>query len=294
VIYAFINKHRTTWPIVTMCRVLDVSRSGYFDWINRPPSQREQRRDELAEKIQVVHDDSDQIYGSPRVHKTLVAQGQTVSENTVARVMRETQIRSKMQKKFRPRTTDSNHDLAVAPNHLDRDFAAEKPDQKWVADITYVRTDEGWLYLAAVMDLCSRKIVGWSMADHMQAELINDALLMAVERRGLEAGRDVADDQRLMCHSDRGSQYASVSHQSLLNAFGIVCSMSGAGNCYDNAVIESFWATLKKERIYRERYATNDAARASIFEYVEVFYNRKRLHSTLGYMSPEAFEASLN
>lgn len=292
--YAFINEHRTIWPIVTMCRVLAVSRSGFFGWVKRLPSQRQQRRDELAAKIRVVHENSDRIYGSPRVHETLIAQGEKVCQNTVAKVMRQEQIRSRIHKQFTPCTTDSKHNLPVASNLLDRDFTAAEPNQKWVADITYVPTEEGWLYLAGVMDLCSRKIVGWSMADHMQAELVNDALQMAIDRRGLRLDKDACDDQKLICHSDRGSQYADGGHQQLLRANGLISSMSRVGNCYDNAAMESFWATLKKELVHHERYATRDEAKASIFRYIETFYNRTRLHSTLGYMSPEAFEASLN
>jgi transposase InsO family protein len=226
------------------------------------------------------------VYGSPRVHRALAASGEQACENTVAKVMAEHGVRARGKKKFVPRTTDSRHEQPVADNVLDRQFVAEMPDRKWAADITYVPTGEGWLYLAAVIDLCSRRIVGWSMAEHMRTELVSDALAMAIARRRPGAG--------LLHHSDRGVQYASEDYRHLLQSHGIECSMSGKGDCYDNAVVESFWGTLKTELVNHEHYETRDQARASIFEYVEVFYNRTRLHSSLGYLSPEQFEAGLN
>jgi putative transposase len=204
----------------------------------------------------------------------------------VAKAMKTAGIRAKTKKKFVPSTTDSNHQQPVAPNILDRQFAADLPNQKWAVDITYIPTDEGWMYLAGVIDLCSRKIVGWSMADHMRTELVSDALQMAITRRN--PGKD------LLHHSDRGVQYASDNYLHLMQSHNIESSMSRKGDCWDNAVMESFWATLKNELVNHEHYPTHAAARASIFEYIEVFYNRKRLHSSLGYVSPEAFEASLN
>jgi transposase InsO family protein len=284
--FAFIKEHRQTWPAGVICRVLDVSRAGFFAWLKRPLSRRGRRRRELAAKIRRVHQEHRGVYGSPRVTAALKAQGEKVCQNTVARVMKEQEIRSKTKRRFVPRTTDGRHAHAVADNVLDRDFAATKPNRKWAADITYVPTDQGWLYMAAVIDLCSRRIVGWSMADHMEAELVSDALSMALTRRRPREG--------LLHHSDRGVQYACDAYQSLLARHGIQCSMSGKGDCWDNAVMESFWATLKTELVYQETYATPEEARASIFEYVEAFYNRKRLHSSLGYLSPEMFEASLN
>jgi putative transposase len=297
--FAFIKEHRCTWPVKVMCRVLVVSRSGFFAWLRRAPSARMLRRDALAQQIRVVHVENRRVYGSPRVHEALLAQGQRVSVNTVARVMREKQIRPKTRRKFVPRTTDSRHDQPVAPNLLGRDFHADQPNRKWVADITYVPTEEGWLYVAAVLDLCSRRIVGWSMADHMRAELVGDALQMALDRRRphLKAASPCGGEptaETMLFHSDRGVQYASDEHQHLLARHGITCSMSAKGDCYDNAAMESFWATLKTELVHHECYGSRDQARASIFEYIEVFYNRKRLHSTLGYQSPETFEASLN
>ena len=237
-------------------------------------------------KIRQVHEQNRKVYGSPRVCRALAAQGESVSENTVADIMKERQIRAKRKRKFVPRTTDSAHQQPIADNVLDRQFNAALPDQKWAADITYIPTDEGWLYLAGVLDLCSRRIVGWSMADHMRVTLASDALNMALARRRPGEG--------LLHHSDRGSQYASEDYMYLLESHNIQASMSGKGDCWDNAVMESFWATLKAELVNDAHYATHEQARASIFEYIEVFYNRNRLHSSLGYVSPETFEASLN
>jgi transposase InsO family protein len=273
------------FPVEAACEALAVSRSGYYAWLHRPQSARAQRRQELVEKIQAVHQDNRKAFGSPRVYRALAAQGVAVCENTVARVMREQKIRAKSKKKFVPKTTDSTHDRPVAANLLNRQFDVALPDTAWVVDITYIPTEEGWLYLAGVMDLCTRKIVGWSMADHMRTDLVADALQMAVARRSPGAG--------LLHHSDRGVQYASEDYQHLLERHKMRCSMSGRGDCWDNAVMESFWGTLKTELVHHEQYATRAEARASIFEYIEVFYNRKRLHSSLGYKSPEAFEASL-
>ncbi len=232
-----------------------------------------------------MHRENRELYGSPRVHRALLIDGQVVSRNTVAKLMRRAKIRAKTRKRFAPRTTDSRHQHPVADNRLDRNFAAEAPDRKWVADITYVATDQGWLYLAAVLDCFSRKIVGWSMQGHMQVDLVSDALKMALQQRR-PAGAT------LLHHSDRGSQYASDDYQHLLSSHGIEVSMSRRGDCYDNAMMESFWATLKTELVHQQRYATREQARASIFQYIVVFYNRKRLHSSLGYTSPELFEAA--
>jgi transposase InsO family protein len=284
--YAFIQKHLNDFPVDVSCCVLEVSRSGYYTWMKRPPSKRDGRRAELAVKIKAAFAENRAVYGSPRVFEVLQKQGERVCENTVARIMREQELRVKSKKKFVPATTDSRHDRPIAANVLDRQFTAELPDQKWAVDITYIPTGVGWLYLAGVMDLCSRRIVGWSMADHLRTELVSDALSMALARRNPREG--------LLHHSDRGVQYASDDYRQLLQVHGMIPSMSGCGDCWDNAAMESFWATLKTELVNHEEYATHDAARASIFEYIEVFYNRKRLHSSLGYVSPEAFEASLN
>lgn len=284
--FAFIAEHLGTMPADVVCGVLDVSRSGYYAWLERPESSRSRRRAELAVKISTVHAENRGVYGSPRIFKALRSEGHAVSENTVAKVMRSEGLRGKVKRKYVPCTTDSAHAQPIAPNVLDRQFNADKPNRKWAGDITYIPTDEGWLYLAGVIDLHSRRIVGWSMADHMQTDLVADALSMALARRQPAAG--------LLHHSDRGVQYASDAYQKMLSDNGIEVSMSGKGDCWDNAVMESFWATLKTELVHHERYATREQARRSIFEYIEVFYNRKRLHSSLGYVSPETFEASQN
>jgi putative transposase len=285
--FAFIQEHLAgSYPLEVTCEALGVSRSGYYDWRGRPAGARARRREELAAQVQAVHRENRGVYGSPRVFQALRARGESACENTVAKVMAERGIRARSKKKFVPRTTDSTHDRPVADNVLDRQFQARVPDRKWAADITYVPTGQGWLYLAGVIDLCSRKIVGWSMAGHMRTELVSDALGMALARRSPGEG--------LLHHSDRGVQYAGEDYQHLLRSHGIECSMSGRGDCWDNAVMESFWATLKTELVNHERYPTREAARASIFEYIEVFYNRTRLHSALGYLSPEQFEAGLN
>jgi len=284
--FAWVKQHQSQFDVRTMCQTLKVSTSGFYAWCNRAPSAQSQRREQLACQIRQVHGEVRGVYGSPRIHQTLKAQGQIVCKNTVAKIMKQQQIRAKSKKKFVPRTTDSAHAYRPAKNLLDRCFEASEPNCKWVTDITYVPTDEGWLYTAVVMDLCSRKIVGWSMAEHMQVQLASDALKMALLQRDPPVG--------LLHHSDRGVQYCCDDYQLLLKKHGLSCSMSGKGNCYDNAAMESFWASLKTERVYQEHYATRQQARQSIFEYIEVFYNRKRLHSALGYLSPEAFEASLN
>jgi len=284
--FAFIQQQLTEFPVRASCRVLAVSPAGYYAWKKRPASVRSERQKELVVQIQQVHVANRRVYGSPRIHRALLAQGQSVCENTVAKLMKDRQIRAQSKKKFVPKTTDSTHDQPVARNVLDRQFAAAGLNCKWGVDITYIPTDEGWLYLAGVLDLCSRKIVGWSMADHMETTLVRDALTMAIVRRHPAPG--------LLHHSDRGSQYASEDYQHLLATNGMEISMSDKGECWDNACVESFWGTLKTELVHHEHYATREQARQSIFEYIEVFYNRQRLHSSLGYVSPEAFEASLN
>jgi putative transposase len=285
--FAFIEEHLAAlFPLGVVCRVLEVSRAGYYAWTRRLDSPRTRRRQELAAKIRAVHRENRGVYGSPRVHQALKADGERVCRNTVAKVMKEQRIAAKTKRKFVPRTTDANHDQPLAENLLDRQFAADVPNRKWAVDITYIPTDEGWLYLAGVIDLCSRMIVGWSMADHMKTDLVSQALEMAIARR--------RPDDGLLHHSDRGVQYASDDYRHLLDIHGMEASMSGRGDCWDNACAESFWATLKTELVHQEHYQTREQARQSIFEYIEVFYNRKRLHSSLGYQSPEAFEAGLN
>jgi putative transposase len=281
VTFAFIESHKGRWPVRVMCDALEVSPAGYYAWLSRPLSFQEQRRAALVAMIQGIHADVKQRYGSPRVHAALAAQGEACSLNTVAKLMRDSGIRAKSARKFRC-TTDSSHPLPVAANVLSRDFDPEGPNEAWVADITYVPTREGWLYLAVVEDLYSRKVVGWSMADNMESRLVVDALEMAVKRR--------LPGEGLVAHSDRGSQYASDHYQRLLSKHGITCSMSGVGQCWDNAPAESFFASLKKELTHHEDYQTREEARASLFEYIEVFYNNQRLHSSLGYVTPAAYE----
>lgn len=285
--YAWIAAQRTFFDVEAMCRVLEVSTSGFYAASKRPLSARALRHRKLVPAIHSTFVENHQTYGSPRMRDALKDKGLIVSENTVAKIMREERLRARSFKRFVPKTTDSRHTHPVFDNRLERNFRAPAPNRKWVTDITYIETGEGWLYLAAVLDLYSRKIVGWSMHERMPSELVEDALKMAVARRNPGRG--------LLHHSDRGSQYAGENYQSILKAQGFIVSMSRTGNCYDNAVMESFWGTLKTELVYHERYATREEARRSIFEYIEVFYNRVRKHSSLGYLSPEAFEAtSLN
>jgi transposase InsO family protein len=269
-----------------MCRVLQVARSGYYAWRCRQPGAQAQRRTALTEAIRTVHAKSRGRYGSPRVHRTLQAQGHACCENTVAKLMKQAQIRAKTPRRFVVRTTDSRHEQPVAPDRLRQDFAvAQRPDQVWVADITYLATGEGWLYLAAVLDLCSRKVVGWCVADHLRTELVSTALTRALQQRQPEPG--------LVHHSDRGVQYASDAYQELLHEHEALPSMSRRGNCYDNAVMESFFGTLKTELTYHESYANRKEAEQALFEYIEGFYNTTRLHSSLGYQSPRQFEDRL-
>lgn len=283
--FTFIKTHRQQWPVQVICRVLQVTRSGFYAWLKRKPSARQVRHERLLAKIRIAHAENRELYGSPRVHRALLIDGEVVSRNTVAKLMRQAKTRAKTRRRYVPRTTDSTHARPVADNVLDRDFTASAPDRKWLADITYVPTDQGWLYVAAVLDCFSRKIVGWAMAEHMETDLVADALKMALQHRRPEG-------KKLLHHSDRGVQYASDDYQQLLAQHGISCSMSGRGDCYDNAMMESFWATFKTELVHQQRYATREQAKQSIFEYLEVFYNRKRLHSSLGYVSPESFEAA--
>lgn len=276
------QEHRKVWPLRVMCRVLEVSRSGYYAWQGRPPSARFRRRTELRTAIHRVHETSRRTYGSPRVSAALRRDGVACCVNTVARIMREDGLAAKIRRCFKA-TTDSSHDLPTAPNRLDRCFAQSRANAAWVSDITFIATEEGWLYLATEMDLYSRRIVGWALSDRLTADLVAGALRMAIERRRPAAG--------LLHHSDRGCQYASESFRRLLAAHGLVCSMSRRGNAYDNAPMESFFGTLKRELVHRARYATRAEARVEVFRYIEVFYNRQRLHSALGYQSPVQFEA---
>jgi transposase InsO family protein len=279
---------RTHYPILAICEALDVSPSGYYDWQSRQanPSPRHQENARLKEQIAHIHSHSRQTYGSPRIRACLQAQGQRHGKNRIARLMREQNLHGRQKKRFRIRTTDSNHSLPIAPNRLAQAEAPQAPNQIWVGDITYILTTEGWLYLASVMDLFSRKVVGWAMSEHIDTQLVLDAWAMAKCHRPISKG--------LIFHSDRGVQYASHAFRAALEQSGAIPSMSRKGNCYDNAAMEAFWSTLKLEMIYRRRFATRQEARQAIFDYIESFYNRKRIHSSLNYLSPEAFEYARN
>ena len=285
--FQWIADHTDEFDVAMMCRVLDVSRSGYYAWRDRPPSARVLRRQTLFAQIREEHDASRQTAGAPKIKAALVQSGIAVCLNTVAKYMRQGEIRSVRSKRFRPQTTDSRHDHAIAPNTLNQDFVAAAPNRKWLCDITCIPTDEGFVYLASVLDVFSRRIVGWQMANHLRAELCLDALHAAINARQPDAG--------LLHHSDRGVQYACDAYRQVLQDHAIHCSMSRTGNCYDNAMMESFHASLKLEAVYRlpgGQFRSKEQARQSIFEYIEVFYNRQRRHSAIGYMSPVQFEAS--
>mgnify|MGYP003451934244 FL=1 len=273
---------KTEHTVALMCRALTVSRSGYYDWRGRPPSERARANARLATDVRRIYTEHKGRAGAPRITQHLRDEGQTVGKNRVARVMHTEQLRAKAARKYKA-TTNSNHNLPVAPNLLEQDFTAPAANQKWVSDITYVWTDEGWLYLAVVLDLYSRLVVGWAMADRMTAGLVCEALTMGLWRRKWPTG--------VIVHSDRGSQYCSADHQRLLRDHQLLCSMSKKGDCYDNAAMESWNHSLKVEAIHGERFVTRDMAKAQVFDYIEIYYNRRRLHSRLGYLSPETFEA---
>jgi transposase InsO family protein len=280
--YKFIDMHRSDFEVGKMCRALRVSRSGYYAWRKKPVSGREKENEKLAAIIRDIHEWSRNTYGSPRVHAELKDRGYRIGRNRVARLMREHRIRSKVKKRFKV-TTHSTHMLPVAANLLKRgDVQVHKPNQVWVSDITYIRSHEGWLYLCIIMDLYSRSIVGWSMEERLTKELVLKSLYKACMRR--EPGRGI------IFHSDRGSQYASKDFRALIAENGFIASMSGKGNCYDNAHAESFFHTMKVEEVYGNAYKSRQEAKLSIFEYIEVFYNRFRKHSQLGYQSPYQFE----
>jgi transposase InsO family protein len=280
--YAMIKAHENQFPINLMCRMVAVSRSGYYDWRDRPVSDRGQANQSLASEIKRIFDDEKGRPGSPRITRRLQEEGKSVGRHRVARIMRSHGWRAKAAKKYKA-TTNSNHSLPVAPNLLKQNFTADAPDQKWVSDITYIWTDEGWLYLAVVLELYSRRVIGWAINDRMTAALMCEALMMALWRHRMPKG--------VIVHSDRGSQYCSAAYQTLFSKHQLICSMSKKGDCYDNAAMESWNHSFKVEAIHGKRFLTRSAAKYQVFEYIEVYYNRKRLHSTLGYVSPEAFEA---
>jgi putative transposase len=283
--FRFIRDHAGRWPIRLMCRVLEVSASGYYAWRNRPDSARVVANRALLADVRRLHGEHHGRYGSPRMHAALRAEGRTASRGRVARLMRRHGIRALAGRRFRPCTTDSRHDLPIAPNLLKQAFVASAPNRIWLADITYIATGEGWLYLAAVLDLATRKIVGWSMRDHMRTELPLSALMMAAQRQRPAEG--------LICHSDRGSQYASEAYGKQLAAMKAKPSMSRTACCYDNAPMESFFHTLKVELAHQRQWTTREDARRDLFAYIEGYYNRRRIHSAIGYRTPEQAERQM-
>jgi len=282
--YLFISNHAKQYPVSVMCHLLEVIRSGYYVWLCNKITTREKDDSLLSNEIEVIYKGSKDTYGSPRVYAALRQQGRVCGRHRVARIMRLGKMISKHHRK-RQCTTDSNHNYPVAMNILDRQFSPTALNQVWVNDITYIPTGEGWLYLAAVMDLASRRIVGWSMSSRIDKLLVSDALVTALNNRNPTAG--------LIHHSDRGSQYASNDYQTLLAQHGIIPSMSRKGNCWDNAPMESFFHSMKVEWLHDLNFRTRADARQTIFAYIEIWYNRQRLHSTLGYRSPEAYEKQI-
>lgn len=284
--YAWISEHSDSFPIGLMCELLSVSRSGYYDSVDRPLSQRAQRTAKIHESVRQVFEESHTIYGPAKIAQELQkrAELETACLNTVSQAMQEMGLKSRVSKAFTPTTTKSDPSKKPAPNVLDRQFTATKANQKWVTDITYLLTSAGWVYLAVVIDLFSRKVVGWQLGDSLATTLVSEALRQAIESRRPQRGE-------LLCHSDRGCQYTSDDYQKTLRTLGIECSMSRTGNCYDNAVAERFFWSLKHEWTKHHEYANLESARLSVFKYIEVFYNRQRLHQSLGYKTPEQFEA---
>jgi len=288
--YEFIQEHQRQFQMIILLRVVGVSGSAFYQWQKRPRSQRAQHKKELGTHIRALFQQNKGRYGSPRIHRDLQALGIKCSQKRVARLMREQNLVVRPRRKF-VATTDSGHAFPIAQNLLNREYQVEAVagiNRAWAGDITYIPTAQGWLYVAVVLDLKSRKVIGWSMRDSLEQTLVHEALEMALGQR-LSAEVPNA----LLFHSDRGSQYAAHDYQRRLEAAGIVCSMSRKGNCWDNAVVESFFATLKKEEVHREDYLTREQAKASLFCYIEIFYNRKRRHSALGYISPHDYEQYL-
>jgi putative transposase len=280
--FRFIEDRRADYPVTILCDVLGVSPAGYYAWRSRPESPRSAANRAIVDDIKQVHRDTSGRYGSPRIHAELKARGRGASRGRIERLMRHHGIRAIMARSHRARTTDSRHDHPIAPNLLDRNFTADAPNRIWLADITYIETDQGWLYLATVLDLYSRKIVGWAMADHLRADLPLAALKMAISAQRPAPG--------LIHHSDRGVQYASADYREVLQSAGFKASMSRRGDCYDNAPMESFFHTLKTELVHHQKYATREEATRDIFAYIEGFYNRIRRHSSIGYISPIEME----
>ena len=285
--FAFVSAKRTNHAVATLCRVVGASVSGFYDWLRATPTvqTRAEAEPELRGHIGRIFARR-RVYGSPRVHAELRREGRRHARRRIEHLMREMGLSARQGRRRAPRTTDSRHQLPVAPNLLARNFTAETPDQVWLADISYLPTDEGWLYLAAIKDMATREIVGWSMADHLRAELCSDALVMALQRHG-------PPPHGLLHHSDRGGQYASEPYRAMLERHGITQSMSRRGNCLDNAPMESVFASLKKEHVHHVRYRTRAEAKAAVFDYIEIFYNRQRLHSGVGYRTPAEARASM-
>lgn len=278
--FSFIAKHRGVWPVAWICGALGVSRSGFHAWLTRAPSQRSRDDEKISTRIRASHISSYRTYGARRVWHDILAEGYQCGLHKIERLMREQGLRARPRRRGLPK--DQGERSVISSNVLDRQFTADRPNQKWVADFTYIWTAEGWLYVAAVIDLFSRRVVGWSMSDGMTAQLVTDALTMAIWRRG----KPVA----LLHHSDQGSQYTSEQFQRLMADNGVTCSMSRSGNCWDNAAMESFFSSLKTERIGKKLYRSRAQAKADVFDYIECFYNPTRRHSTLGYLSPIDFE----
>jgi len=283
--FAFIAKHRSIWPVAWLCEALDVSRSGFHAWLNRTPSKRTRDDEEIGAKVRASFIGSARTYGARRVWRDVLAEGVSCGLHRIERLMQAQAFRARPRRRGLPKDDALRLASVIAPNVLDREFSAERPNRKWIADFTYVWTAEGWLYVAAVIDLFSRRVVGWSMKAEMNAQLVADALIMAIWRRG--------KPDALLHHSDQGSQYASDQFQRLMADNGVVCSMSRSGNVWDNAAMESFFSSLKTERIGRKVYHSRDEARADVFDYIERFYNTVRRHSTIGYLSPVEFERKI-
>ena len=280
--YRFVKAHKETYPIAMLCRVLKLSRSSYYKWYKRKPSKREKENQELLGRIRTIHSESRENYGSLKIQKVLAAQGRNVGRPRIVRLMKRANLSAKRVRLTR-RTTQRSRQKRAAPNLLNQQFEVQAPNKVWLSDITYIRVKEKWLYLAAVLDLYSRRIIGWSMSQRMTEELTLDALKMALQHRRPKG-------EQLMHHSDQGSQYTSDGYLNLLKTQQLQVSMSGAGNCYDNAPMESFFSNLKLELIYHESFDSVSLARQAIFDYIEVFYNRSRVHSSIGYVAPAEYE----
>jgi putative transposase len=280
--FAFVAKHRSVWPVAWLCEALGVSRSGFHAWLTRPPSKRARQDEEIGAQVRASFIGSARTYGARRVWRDVLTDGVNCGLHRIERLMRAQALRARPRRRGLPKDDGLRPVSAIAPNVLDRQFAAARPNQKWIADFTYLWTAEGWLYVAAVIDLFSRRVVGWSMKAEMTAQLVTDALVMAIWRRG--------KPDALLHHSDQGSQYTSEQFQRLMADNGVICSMSRSGNVWDNAAMESFFSSLKTERTARKTYRSRDEARADVFDYIECFYNPIRRHSTLGYLSPLDFE----